>query len=343
MRPSQLKQAVRYLMKADRAMFIWGPPGVGKSDIVESIAKEDKLQLIDFRMALRDPTDIRGFPMPDAATKTMKFYRDSELPTKGKGILFMDELNSATQATQAAAMQLTLTGKIGDYTLPVGWRIVATGNRESDRSVVNRMPSALSLRFVHLDLDVSLDDWCEWAMANGTPIDMIAFMRFRPNLLHAIDPSVRSSPNPRGWKFVADITGPMGSAANDPATKPSLAFQAISREIEFDLIKGTIGEGAASEFVAFQQVYRDLPSIDSIMLNPDTVPVPTGPAVLYALSTALGARAKKDTFDRMMQYVSRMPVEFQVVTVRDAVRTQVGVASTKAFIKWSIDNSSIAL
>ena len=73
MRPSQLKQAVRYLMKADRAMFIWGPPGVGKSDIVESIAKEDKLQLIDFRMALRDPTDIRGFPMPDAATKTMKF------------------------------------------------------------------------------------------------------------------------------------------------------------------------------------------------------------------------------------------------------------------------------
>jgi hypothetical protein len=313
-------------MSKRRAAFIWGPPGVGKSDIVASIAKEDKLDLIDFRMALRDPTDIKGFPMPDTTTKTMKFFRDGELPTKGKGILFLDELNSAAPATQAAAMQLTLTGKIGDYTLPGGWRIIGAGNRESDRAVVNRMPSALALRFTHLDLDVSLDDWSTWALENNMPTELIGFIRFRPNLLHAFDPSQRSSPNPRSWTFVSSDIG-----------------SSMDRDTEYEVLKGTVGEGAASEFVAFLQVYRDLPSIDSIMLNPDSVPVPTSPATLYALSSALGAKSKKDTFDRMMIYVERMPIEFQVVTVRDAIRQNNTISATKAFVKWGINNASIAM
>ena len=338
MRPTQLKSALRFLTSQKRAVMIWGPPGVGKSDIVANLAAEDKLGLIDFRMALRDPTDIKGFPMPDAASKTMKFYRDGELPTKGKGILFLDEINSAAPATQAAAMQLTLTGKIGDYTLPVGWNIIAAGNRESDRSVVSRMPSALSLRFAHLDLEVSLDDWCSWALDNQVSTELISFIRFRPNLLHAFDPAQRSSPNPRSWSFI-DQTITM----IDRGTQCGSGGMTMDRDTQYEVRKGIIGEGAASEFTAFLQVYRDLPTIDSIMLNPDTVPVPTSPAVLYALSSALGAKSKKDTFDRMMQYVERMPVEFQVVTVRDAIRQTAGIASTKAFVKWGIANASIAM
>jgi hypothetical protein len=326
MTPSQLKISLRHLMLNRRPAFIWGPPGVGKSDIVESIAEEDKIGLIDFRMALRDPTDIKGFPMPDIATKTMKFFRDGELPTKGKGILFLDELNSATPATQAAAMQLTLTGKIGDYTLPKGWSILAAGNRESDRSVVNRMPAALALRFTHLDLEVSLDDWCAWAMDKAIPTELIAFLRFRPNLLHAFDPTKRSSPNPRSWSFVSEDLN-----------------AGLTKDIELELANGKVGEGAASEYIAFLQVYRDLPSIDEIMLNPDKVPVPTAPATLYALASALGAKVKHDTFDRAMQYITRMPIEFQVVTIRDACRQEPKVASTKAFIKWGILNSSIVM
>lgn len=326
MRPSQAKTALRYLMSVNQPVFLWGPPGVGKSDIVEAVAKEDKLELIDFRMSLRDPTDIKGFPMPDAKTKTMHFFRDGELPTKGKGVLFLDELNGATPATMAAAMQLTLTGKIGDYTLPPGWRIVAAGNRESDRSVVNRMPSALALRFAHIDLEVSLDDWCSWAIDHNLPTEMLGFMRFRPNLLHAFDPAQRSSPNPRSWHFTSKMTN-----------------SGLDRDTEFEVIKGIVGEGAASEYVAFLQVYRDLPSTDSIMLNPDKVEVPKSPAALYALSTALGARAKKDTFDRMMQYVSRMPIEFQVVTVRDACRQTAGVGTTKAFVEWGLKHSDVVM
>lgn len=326
MRPAQLKSAVSHLMSKKRAVMIWGPPGVGKSDIVESLAKDSKIGLVDFRLALRDPTDIKGFPMPDATSKTMKFYRDGELPTKGKGILFMDEINAAAPATQAAAMQLTLTGKIGDYTLPAGWSIVAAGNRESDRSVVSRMPSALSLRFSHLDLDVDLEDWSTWAINNDMPIELISFMRFRTELLHKFDPSARSSPNPRSWAFVAQST----NSGLDPI-------------VEREIIKGTVGEGAAAEYIAFLQIHRELPSIDSIMLNPDSVPVPSSPAVLYALAGSLASRAKKDSFDRMMTYVTRMPIEFQTVILRDATRRDDSIVDTKAYIKWAIANSSIVV
>lgn len=326
MTPKNLKIALDHLMTQRRAAFIWGPPGVGKSDIVGSLAEDKKIGLIDFRMALRDPTDIKGFPMPDATSKTMKFYRDGELPTKGKGILFLDELNSATPATQAAAMQLTLTGKIGDYTLPQGWSILAAGNRESDRAVVNKMPSALSLRFAHLDLDVSLDDWCEWALDKNIPTELLAFIRFRPALLHAFDPTKRSSPNPRGWGFVAE----------DINAK-------LPNDIMMDVTAGKVGEGAAAEFMAFLQIYRELPSIDEIMMNPDKVPVPTTPNVQYALASALGAKVKADTFDRGMQFIERMPIEFQVVTIRDACRQTPKVAQTKSFVKWSIANASIVM
>lgn len=326
MRPSQVKDSVRHLMSKNRPGFIWGAYGVGKSDIVAEIAKEDGLEMIDFRLAMRDPTDIKGFPMPDAKTKTMKFYRDGELPTSGKGILFMDELNSAVQATQAAAMQLTLSGQIGDYVLPEGWSIIAAGNRESDRSVVHRMPAALAARFVHMDLEVSLDDWCTWAVDAQIDPLMVAFLRFRPGLLHAQDTSARSSPNPRGWSFVDEICD-----------------GTLNKDIELSLISGIVGEGAAGEFSAFQRVWKEMPSIDAIMLTPDTSKVPTSPATLFALSTALGARAKKDTFDRAMIYINRMPIEYQVVAVRDSVRKTNAVASTKAFLAWGIANAAVTM
>ena len=326
MRPAQIKVALRHLMSKKRAAFLWGAPGVGKSEIVAEIAKEDGLEMIDFRLAMRDPTDIKGFPMPDTKTKTMKFFRDGELPTSGRGILFMDELNSALPATQASGMQLTLTGKIGDYQLPDGWSIIAAGNRESDRSIVSRMPMALSARFTHIDLDVSLDDWATWALANKVDPLMISFLRFRPGLLHAQDTTARSSPNPRSWSFVTQVCD-----------------GTLDKDVEFELVKGIVGEGAAGEFSAYQRVWKDMPNIDAIMLTPDTSAVPTSPAMLFALSTALGDRAKKDTFDRAMIYINRMPIEYQVVAVRDSVRKTSGVATTKAFLKWGIDNAAVTM
>ena len=338
MRISQVKEVVRHCVSTQSPVMIHSAPGLGKSDLVRQIvadknaltpkakgkAKQEVYGLVDFRLALRDPTDIKGFPMPDQATSTMKFFRDGELPKDGNGILFLDEINSAAPSTQAAAMQLTLDRKIGDYRLPDGWSIVAAGNRETDRSVVNRMPSALSLRLQHVDLEVSLDDSCEWAFANGISPEMIAFWRFKPDLLHKFDATLRSSPNPRSW-----------ARANKDLDAP------ISKEARFELLKGTVGEVAALDFTAFRQIWHNLPSLDQIMLNPKDTPVPKEPGTLYALATAIGLRANGGNMNKLMMYVTRMPVEFQVLTVRDIVRTSSDAITTTSYVEWCVNNSHI--
>jgi hypothetical protein len=325
--------------------MLWGPPGIGKSDVVAQVALLRKEELRDTRLNLLDPIDMKGFPVADMESRTMTWLPPDFLPPtfirkevrKGrstatnfelvpndsKGILFLDEIVSAPQAVQAAAYQLTLNRKIGNYTLPQGWSIIAAGNREGDRSVVHRMPSALANRFVHIEFEVNLDDWCAWALEHDIEAELLAFLRFRPALLHSFDPAQnpKAFPSPRSWMFV-------NSFLQNPLPPAD----------QFEVIKGTVGEAAAGEFTAFQRTIKNLPSIDKILLQPETTEVPSEPA--------LGTRTAKDNFDRMMKYVNRLPTEFQVVFVRDCVRRtasdpKLDVTATKAFTSWSIDNSSV--
>jgi hypothetical protein len=324
MRPSNVKAALLHLTTIQQPVFVWGPPGVGKSDIVAQVAQERKVELRDVRLNLLDSVDLKGFPTIAKNKAQMTWLPADFLPTAGEGILFLDEMNSAPPAVQASAYQLVLNRKIGDYVLPDGWSVVAAGNRETDRSVVNRMPSALANRLTHIDFEIHLDDWCGWAVDNGVSADVIGFLRFRPDLLHMFDPNQRAFPTPRSWAF-AD----------------KLINSHLDREVEFDLVKGTVGEGAASELMAFIKLARELPSTEQILLNPEGTAVPESPATLYALTTSLAMRANPNVFDRMMTYVNRMQKEFQVVFVRDATRRDEGVAKTKSFTKWGIDNTSV--
>jgi hypothetical protein len=331
MKPSDLIPAIETCIEVRRPAFIWGPPGVGKSDLVAGIARKRKIGLIDFRMALRDPTDIKGFPMPDQKSGTMKFFRDAELPTEathGKyGILFMDELNGAAPATQAAGMQLSLTGRIGDYVKPGGWSIIGAGNRETDRGVVHRMPTPLANRFTHMDYDVNVDDWVLWAQDNGISPELIAFMRFRPILLFTFDPSKneRAFATPRSW-VAADM----------------LRLRTKHATAAYGLVKGTVGEGPAAEYQTFLTTIADLPSVDEIKLNPDGTKIPTSPATQYAITSALANQTTLSSFARFMIYVERLPVEYQTVYVRDALRKEDGKIKTDSvFKKWSMKHQHV--
>jgi hypothetical protein len=330
MRPSEIKSAVMHCLDINRPAMLWGPPGVGKSDMIEQIAKEAfDGNLVDFRLSLRDPTDLKGFPMPDQKSKKMVFYRDGELPTEGKGILFMDEIVSATPATQAAGMQLTLTGRIGDYKLPPDWRIVAAGNRESDRGVVHRMPTPLANRFSHLDFEHSAEDWVEWALDNNISAGLIAFVRFRPELLFKFDPKMDSKafPTPRSWVATENMV-------NERAKK-------LEGMVKFGLLKGTVGEGPGSEYWAFLKMMSELPSIDDILLNPDSTPVPQNNGTRYAIGTLLASKVTVDTFPRFMKYMARMDAEYQVVFARDAIRRDEKIKRVKEFTAWAMKNHEV--
>ena len=135
MKASNITKVVQKLIDKKLPVFIWGAPGIGKSSIVKQIAKEQELNFLDLRLSLLDPTDLKGIPFFNAETKEGVWAKPSFLPSieGSKGILFLDEINTAPPAVQASAYQLILDRKVGEYELPEGWSIVAAGNRENDR------------------------------------------------------------------------------------------------------------------------------------------------------------------------------------------------------------------
>ena len=320
MKASSVCEALRVLVEAQQPTFIWGGPGIGKSAIVRQVATSLEVALQDVRALLLDPVDLRGLPFlgPDGRSK---WATPDFLPTEGEGILFLDELNAAPAMVQASCYQLVLDRKLGEYTLPDGWAIVAAGNRDSDRAVTTRMPTPLRNRFVHLEFEVDIQEWCEWAIRAGVRPEVIAFLRFRPALLSAFDRDTNAFPSPRSWEFVSGIL------AEGP-----------NRRLEQELYVGAVGLGAATEFGAFLKTFRELPSIEGILMNPAREPVPDQADGQYAVATALANSASDTNFDRMCVYLQRMPTEFQVFCVRDASLRDPSIRSTKGYVTWAVEN-----
>ncbi|HJD97944.1 AAA family ATPase [Mailhella massiliensis] len=330
MRPSHIISSLKTLLSIRRPVFLWGAPGVGKSEVVAGVARSLGYELRDIRAVLLDPVDLRGIPRITAAGET-EWCPPSFLPdarSGQKGILFLDELNAAPPLVQAACYQLILDGRIGEYVLPEGWVVVAAGNREKDRAVTHRMPSALSNRMVHLEFDVSLDDWLEWAAQAGIRPEVTAFLRFRPALLHDFDPqsSARAFASPRSWSFVSDIlkAGP-------------------ERAVEYDLVRGAVGDGAAAEFMGFLAVWRELPSVEEVLSAPETAKVPGEPAALYAVSEALASFLSRENLARVLAYLERLPVEFGVLCLRRGVCRDQGLVESPAFASWAQKHADVLL
>jgi hypothetical protein len=327
-RPSQVARMVRTCIQTRIPFYLAGPVGAGKSQVVKQVADELGIGFTDVRLSQMDPTDIKGFPSPDAKHGVMRWLPADFLPTKGAGLLFLDELVSAPQAVQAAAYQLVLDRKVGSYELPPGWAVGAAGNRAIDRSIVHRMPAALANRLVHVDYDVDLEDWVAYAMAAGVSADNVAFLRFRSKLLHDFNAEANpmAFPTPRAW-FTVDKIMKAGASQAD----------------EYALIQGTVGQAAAAEHAAFMRVIKNLPTPDEIKVAPDTTKVPKEPATLYALTTSLAMASDKATFPRFLQYVERMEKEWQVIYIRDCLKRENSVKLSKEFTKWSIANADVVL
>ena len=290
---------------------------------MKQLAETLNVPLQDLRALLLDPVDLRGLPFL-ASDGRSKWATPEFLPQNGSGILFLDELNAAPAMVQASCYQLVLDRKLGEYTLPDGWAIIAAGNRDSDRAVTTRMPTPLRNRFVHLEFEVDVQEWSEWAIQAAIRPEAIAFLRFRPELLSAFDRDANAFPSPRSWEFVSRILDSLDSQTN-PA-------------IEHEIIAGAVGTGAATEFSAFLRTFRELPNIDAILLNPTQEPVPENAAAQYAVASALAHRASDANFDRICLYLNRLPTEFRVLCVRDATLRAPAIRSTAGYTKWAVEN-----
>jgi hypothetical protein len=323
MKASAIAKALSALIAAQQPAFIWGGPGIGKSSVVKQLAITLSLRLQDVRAVLLDPVDLRGLPFLGQDGRS-KWATPDFLPQDGEGILFLDELNAAPALVQASCYQLVLDRKLGEYTLPDGWVIVAAGNRDSDRAVTTRMPTALRNRFVHLDFETDLQEWSEWAIQTNVRPEIIAFLRFRPELLSQFDRDQNAFPSPRSWEFVSRILA-----------------KAPDASLEHELFAGSVGNGAATEFSAFLKTFRELPNIDAILLNPHREPVPDSPAAQYAVASALAHCASDTNFGQICAYLDRLPTEFSVLCVRDASLREPGVKHTPAYTKWAITHHNV--
>jgi hypothetical protein len=323
MKASAISNALRVLVSARQPAFLWGGPGIGKSAVIRQLAAALSMPLRDVRALLLDPVDLRGLPFLGNDGRS-KWATPEFLPQDGSGILFLDELNAAPAMVQASCYQLVLDRKLGEYTLPAGWSIIAAGNRDSDRAVTTRMPTPLRNRFVHLEFEVDMQEWSGWAIQAGVRPEVIAFLRFRSELLNAFDRDANAFPSPRSWEFVSRIL--------ESQPEPS---------IEHELFAGAVGSGAATEFSAFLRMFRELPNIDAILVNPHKEPVPENAAAQYAVASALAHRASDTNLDRICVYLDRMPTEFCVLCVRDASLREPGIRHTAAYTKWAIQNHHV--
>lgn len=323
MRPQQAAKALELLISAKQPVMLHGSPGVGKSQIVKQVAKKLGLELIDLRLSQLDSADLRGIPLVTgtAASKSRKtdWATPKFLPTEGKGILFLDEINSAAQATQAAAYQLVLDRKLGDYELPEGWVVVAAGNRMQDRAIVNQMSSALKNRFSHIDFEVHFEDWIDWAFGANIDDTIIAFLRFRKNFLNESEShsgttkeekqrlqnlkDAKAFATPRSWEFFDRIL----KQEPDEELLPMLAA-------------GTVGDAASVEYMAFKTLYKDLPTAEEILEKPEETRLPKQPSANYAVTTMLARHTTVKNWQQAMKYIERLPGEYQVLFARDIVR-----------------------
>ena len=282
MRPSQLFRVLeREFLSAAQGdhtpAMIWGPPGVGKSQLVAQVAAGHTAPMLDIRLSQMEPSDLRGIPFRTA--DTVEWAVPAMLPDATRhgphGVLFLDEITAAAPTVSAAAYQLILDRRLGHYQVPDGWAIFAAGNRQGDRGVSYVMPAPLANRFAHFEVEVHLDDWVTWAYGQGIDERVIGFLRLRPELLFEFDAEHNPSafPTPRSWEFAH-------RALRKFESDPGVLAEAL---------QACVGPAAGMQLHAFVEHAAELPDLDEILAGREMA-VPESVDLQYAVAAALVGR-----------------------------------------------------
>ena len=325
----QVKPLIERCLEARIVPMLHGSPGVGKSAVMSAVAREYGLKLIDVRLAQCDPTDLNGFPTINNERTLASYVPMSTFPVKGtevpKGysgwLLLLDELTSADRSVQKAAYKLILDRMVGEHELHDKLVIAAAGNLLSDSAIVEEMSTALQSRMVHFHVMVTAKEWVDWGAANAVDHRILSYINFKPDHIHLFNPDHQefTFACPRTWEFANRL----------------IDSRETLNEQDLILLQGTLGDAVANEFYLFSQIYQSLPTIGEIMANPSTVRVPDEPSVLYATIGMAAEYMNKANAEELMQYVNRLPFEYQTLCVRHVNRRHSdAIDNWEAIIKW---------
>lgn len=325
---SDLPRQLMNVFRSGHVPYVASSPGMGKSSMIKQIAKENKLKLIDIRLAQADITDLNGMPFMNQETGKASFFpfdmwptEDMEIPEGYSGwVILLDELSSCSQSVQAAAYKVILDRQVGMHTLHKNVLMVAAGNLTTDKAIVTRMSTALQSRMIHFEVAIDQKGWVDWANANGMDHRIISFINFKPDALHKFDPNHNdvTHANPRTWEFMSDIIKPME----------------VLNIIDMPTFAGTISEGMAREFFGYTEIFETLPEIKDIVAHPDTAKMGLEQSAHYAVTGLISYHMEAANAKPLLQYLERMPIEFQVIALRGAVKKTPKITRTPDVMRW---------
>lgn len=336
--PKNLGNLIRTVCLSGKVPFVLGPPGIGKSNIMEQVARAAKRTLHDIRLAYYSPTDVSGMPYLDRETNRMRFAPMGLFPDEPGHMIFLDEFPLAPRATQNTALQLVLDGRVGEYALPKDTWICMAGNRTEDRCFGDRLSPAMVNRVVIIRLKPDLESWVEWAQGSGINPLIIAYVNFNPAALHSF--------NPTTWDGEGNFASPRSWQATDRLMKVD-DFHGLDRENRRILVNGNLGTGVGSEFSGFLEVYQNLPPIESILKDPAKAKVPEKMDVRVATvamclnHASPNGKVDEARISKLSDYLGRFDMMFQGFFYKGLVRSNPKMISTKAVSKWVTDHPDV--
>jgi hypothetical protein len=328
-----LKEAKTHIiscLKAKLPVMLHSSPGIGKSSILKQIAEDFKLEFIDVRLTTVDPLVLSGYPTDNGDVATFKPFdlfptTNTPIPAGKKGFLIcFEELPDSPKLIQSSAYRILLDREVGNHKLHKDCFMVAAGNLASDGAAAKTMSTALQSRMAHLEIGINAKDWLKYATDKGVNQMITSFINWKSALLYNFDPkhTDKTFACPRTWCFLSDVLTTPDKVASQRA-----------------LINGIIGMSAANDFIAFTTYYNQIPSNEEIIANPKGTAVPTG-GIAYALTGALGGYLTEKNIGKAMQYIERMPMELQAVTLRTALAQKPDLALTDEVDAWSDINAA---
>tara|TARA_B100000929_G_scaffold108179_2_gene85747 strand:- start:7068 stop:8099 length:1032 start_codon:yes stop_codon:yes gene_type:complete len=328
----ELQAQLPIALEAGLVPIVLSSPGMGKSSLAKLLAKKFNLELIDIRLSYCDQTDLNGLPFPSKDHKRAQYLpvdmfplENDPLPEGKNGwLILFDELPSATPAVQVAAYKVLLDRYVGNHALHKNVFMMAAGNKATDNAVVHKIGTAMQSRLIHYEMKENHEQWLEWAEENGIDYRVISYIRYMPNRLMDFNPdhNDHTFPCPRTWEFVSKalkVTDRLGTKAPE----------------DIDLtIYGSIGENIGREFVSFLQIFKNLVTVEQILKDPHNTKVPTSPNELFALSGTIIENYDPDKLGILMTYLKRLPIEFQIITVKAIIKKNPAATQSYSVKDW---------
>lgn len=296
---TQMLEAICSNEKRSIVVFLQGPPGIGKTNICEQIANRLNKKLVNFALPSCEAVDLRGLPQ----IINGRTHWACPLPKEGSGILVLDEIASAPADVQVAAHHVVWSQEGSEIGAGNGWHIILTGNRSQDKTYYRALGAPLRNRIAMIEVEADPGVWVAWAMEQGINPLITGFIRWRPELLTPKNgdiPNEGAFPSPRAWDQASRV----------------LHLSGISADIESEMLRGLVGQGAHTELMAYLRTARELPSIEAIEANQEKAEVPSSPSLLYALITSL-SQYTRQTKKSLAKFASRCPAEFALLYIRD--------------------------